>query len=123
MGNRHKRLRELGRKQRSTQTRRRSEQLFMDLDRSLVLQHNEELMHEARKWHLQRRLRANREHRLGTRPQVDSRRTGTGVIEMKQKGGAHTKLQLRKVRPVRSMKTLALGLLGRRRNSCGSTPR
>jgi hypothetical protein len=97
--------------------------VFMDLDTSLVRQHNEELMHEARKWHLQRRLRANRENRLGTRPQVDSRRTGTGVSEIKQEGGAHMRLQLRKERPVRSMKTLALGLLGRRRNSCGSTSR
>lgn len=85
--------------------------MFMDLDGSLMRQHNEELRREARKRHLQRRLRANREQRPGTRPRVD-RRTGTGVIEMKQQG-AHMTLELRKERPVRSMKALALGLLGR----------
>jgi hypothetical protein len=68
--------------------------MFMDLDRSLVQQHNEELRREARKWHLQRMLRATRERRLGTRPQVDSRRTGTGAIEMKQERGAHMTLEL-----------------------------
>ena len=97
--------------------------MFMNLGESLVRQHNEELMQEARKWHLQKRLRENREHRPGTRPRADRRRTGTGVTEMKQKGGAHISLQSRKERPARSMKALALGLLGRRRNSYGSTPR
>ena len=97
--------------------------MFMNLDRSLVRQHNEELMHEARKWHLQRRLRANREQRLGTRPQVERGRTGTGVIETKLKGGAHVTLQLRKVRLAQSMKALALALLGRQRNSCRGMPR
>ncbi len=97
--------------------------MFMNLDRSLVRPHNEELMQEARRWHLQRRLRENRERRPGTRPQIDSRGTSNGVIETKQKGGAHMTLQLRKERTVRSMKALALGMLGRRRNSYGSTSR
>ena len=97
--------------------------MFMSLDRSLVQQHNEELMREARKWHLHRRLRANREQRLGTRPQVERSRTGTGVIETKLKGGAHMTFQLRKERPAQSMKALSLALLGRRRNSYRSMPR
>jgi hypothetical protein len=96
--------------------------MFMDLDGSLVRQHNEELRREARKWHLQRRLRASREQRPGTRPRVDRRRTGTGVTEMKQ-GGAHMTLELRKERPVRSIKALAFGLLGRLRTSYGGTSR
>ena len=95
----------------------------MTLDQYLVRQQNDELMHEVREWHLQRSLRANREQRLGTRPQAASRRTGTGAIEMKQNEGAHMTLQLRRERPVRSMKALALGLLGRRKNSYGATPR
>ena len=66
--------------------------MFMTLDQYLVRQQNDELMHEVREWHLQRSLRANREQRLGTRPQVASRRTGAGAIEMKQKGGAPRKL-------------------------------
>ncbi len=57
--------------------------MFMNLDRSLVRQHNEELVQVPLPCLLQRRLRANREQHLGTRPQVDRRRTGTGVIEMK----------------------------------------
>jgi hypothetical protein len=97
--------------------------MLMDLDQSLVRQRNEELMHEAREWHLQRSLRANREQRLGTHPQVHSSRTGTGVIEMNQEETAHTTLQLSKDRPVRSMKVLALGLLRGRSSSYGSTPR
>ena len=97
--------------------------MFIEIDQSLVRQHNEELMHEARQWHLHRRLRANREQRLGTRPQVERSRTGTGVIETKQKGGAHMTFQLRKERPAQSMKALALGLLGRQRNSYRGMPR
>jgi len=97
--------------------------MFMKLDRSLVQQHNQELTQEARKWHLQRSLRENREQGLGTRQQVDSRRTSPTVIEMEQKRGAHVTLQLRNERPVRSMKALALGMLGRRRNPYGSTSR
>jgi hypothetical protein len=97
--------------------------MFMNLGKSLVRQHNEELMHEVRKWHLQRRLRANREQRLGIRPQIERRRTGTGMVEMKHNGGAHLTLQLRKVRLAQSMKALALALLGRRRNSYRSMPR
>ena len=58
--------------------------MFIEIDQSLVRQRNEELMHEARKWHLQRRLQANREQPLGTRPPVDSRSTATGVIDMEQ---------------------------------------
>ena len=81
--------------------------MFMDLDGSLVRQHNEELMQEARNRHLRRRLRANRERPPGTRPQADG--TGTRVIE------------LRKERPLWSIKALALSLLGRQRNSYGST--
>jgi hypothetical protein len=61
--------------------------MFTELDHSLVRQRNEELMHEARKWHLQSTLRTNRENRLGTRPQ--------------------------KERPAWGMKVLALGLLER----------
>jgi hypothetical protein len=91
--------------------------MFMEFDQSLLRQRNEELMHEARKWHLQRRLRADREQRLGTRPQVDSRTTATGVIETKQERAAHMKLQLRKERTAWGMKALAVGLLGRRKNS------
>ena len=49
--------------------------MFTELDHSLVRQRNEELMHEARKWHLQSKLRTNRENRLGTRPQKE---TGLG---------------------------------------------
>src|SRR3712207_4558433 len=97
--------------------------MFMELDQSLVRQRNEELMHEARKWHLRRRLRANREQPLGTRPQVDSRSTATGVIDVEQERGAHKTLHLRKERPVPSIRSLALGLLGRWRNSLPSTPR
>ncbi len=97
--------------------------MFMEIDQSLVRQHNEALMHEARKWHLQRRLRANREQGLGTRPQVDGSRTGTGVIAVKQERAAHMTLQPRKERPTWSTKALALSLLGQRRNSHGSTPR
>ena len=87
--------------------------MFMELDRSLVRQRNEELMHEARKWHLQRRLRANREQSIGTRPQVDSDPTAIGVIKSQQERAEHMKLQLRDVKPVKSMKVLALSLLGR----------
>ena len=97
--------------------------MFVDIDRSLVRQRNEELVHEARKWHLQRRLRANREQSLDTRPQVDSRKTDTGVIETKQERAAHMKLQLSKDKPAWGMKALALSLLGLRSNSYGSTPR
>lgn len=97
--------------------------MFIEIDQSLVWQRNEELTQEARKWHLQRRLRANREQPLGTRPQVDSRSTATGVIDMEQDRGAHMTLQLSKDRPAWSMKALALGLLGRRRNSYGNTLR
>ncbi len=97
--------------------------MFIEIEQSLVRQRNEELMHEARKWHLQRRLRANREQPPGTRPQVESRSAATGVIDMEQERGAHVTLQLSKERPAWSMKALALGLLGRRRNSYGSTPR
>lgn len=97
--------------------------MFMEFDQSLIRQHNEELMHEARKWHLQRSLRANREQRLGARPQVDSRSTGTGVIEMKQEPAAHMKLQLSIDRPAWGMKALALSFLGRWRTSYGDTPR
>ena len=68
--------------------------MFMEFDQSLVRQRNEELMHEARKWHLQRSVRANREQPLGTRPHVDSRTTATGVIEIMQERGAPMKLQL-----------------------------
>lgn len=85
--------------------------MFMDLDGSLVRQHNEELMREARKWHLQSRLRTNREQNPGTRPRADRTGTHTAVIE------------LSKERPVRSMRALALGLLGRQKNSYGSTTR
>ena len=94
--------------------------MFMEFDRSLVRQHNEELIHGARKWHLQRRLRANREQSIGTPTQVDSR---SAAIEVKQQRAPHIKLQLRKVRPVWSMKSLALSLLGQRRSSYGHTPR
>ena len=80
--------------------------MFVEFDQSLVRRHNEELMHEARKWHLQRSLRANREQSLGTRPQVDSSPRATGVIDMTQLGAAHMKLQPRDVRPVGSMKAL-----------------
>jgi uncharacterized membrane-anchored protein len=97
--------------------------MFMDFDGSLVRQHNEELRREARKWHLQRMLRATREQRLGTLPHVDRRRTGTGAIEMKQERVAHMTLELSNERPAWSMKALALGLLGRRRNSYGSPSR
>ena len=97
--------------------------MFIEIDQSLVRQRNEELIHEARKWHLQRRLRANREQPPGTRPQVDSRSTATGVIDKEQERGAHMTLHLSKDRPAWSMTALALGLLGRRRNSYGSTPR
>jgi hypothetical protein len=87
--------------------------MLMEFDQSLVRQRNEELMNETRKWHLQRRLRANREQSIGTRPQVDSGPTAIGVIESQQERAEHMKLQLRKVRPVKSMKVLALSLLGR----------
>jgi hypothetical protein len=87
--------------------------MFMEFDQSLVRQRNEELMHEARKWHLQRRLRANREQSIGTHPQVDSGPTAIGVIESQQERAEHMKLQLRDVKPVKSMKVLALSLLGR----------
>ncbi len=97
--------------------------MFMEFDQSLVRQHNQELMHEARRWHLQRRLRANREQSLDTRPQVDGRKTATGVIETKQERAAHLKLQLSNDKPAWGMKALALSLLGLRRNSYGSTPR
>jgi hypothetical protein len=101
--------------------------MFMEFDRSLVRQHNEELLHEARKWHLQRSLRANRQQSLDTRPQVDSSRTGsrtgTGVIETKHERAAHMRLQLSKDRPAWGMKALALSLLGLRRTSHGDTPR
>ena len=97
--------------------------MFMNLDRSLVQQHNEELVREAQKWHLQRSLRANREQHPGTRLQAERSSTGTGAIETKQKGGAHMTFQLRKGRPAQSLKILALGLLGRRRNSYGGTSR
>ena len=97
--------------------------MFMNLDGSLVRQHNEELMREVRKWHLQRRLRANRELRPGTRPRADGRRTSTGAIEKKQQGATRLTLEMKKERPVRSMKALALGLLERRRNSYGGTSR
>src|SRR3712207_7099950 len=97
--------------------------MFIGIDQSLVRQRNEELMHEARKWHLQRRLRANREQPLGTRPPVDSRSTATGVIDREQERGAHMRLQPSKDRPAWSMKALALGLLGRRKNSFSSTTR
>ena len=76
--------------------------MFMEFDRPVVRQRNEELMHEARRWHLQGRLRASRKESLGTRPRVDNTTTGTGVIHLK---------------------ALALNLLGLRRNSYGSTPR
>ncbi len=97
--------------------------MFMEFDQSLMRQRNEELMHEARKWHLQRRLRANREQSLDTRPQVDSSPTAIGVIETQQERAAHMKLQPSKDKPAWSMKALALSLLGLRRNSYGSTPR
>ena len=97
--------------------------MFIEIDQSLVRQRNEELMHEARKRHLQRRLRANREQPLGTRSQVDSRSTATGVIDVEQERGAHKTLRLRKERQVPSIRALALGLLGRWRNSLSSTPR
>lgn len=76
--------------------------MFMEFDRSVVRQRNEELRHEARRWDLQGRLRAGRKESLVTRPQVDNTTTGTGVIHMK---------------------ALALNLLGLRRNPYGSTPR
>ena len=85
--------------------------MFMEFDQSLVRQRNEELMHEARKWHRQRKLRTNREQSLGTRPQVDSTPTATGVIDVKQERAAHTRLQLRKERPAWSIKALDLSLL------------
>src|SRR3712207_2701798 len=97
--------------------------MFIEIDQSLVRQRNEELMHEARKWHLQKRLRANHEQPLGTRPQVESRSTATGVIGMEQERGAHLTFQPSKDSPAWGMKALALGLLGRRRNSFGTTPR
>jgi hypothetical protein len=95
----------------------------MDLDRSVVREHNEELMRDAQRWYLQRRLRENREQHLGTRPQIDSSRPGTGVIGVKQERAALMTLDARQERPARSVKTLALGLLGLRRNSYGSTSR
>ena len=91
--------------------------MFREFDQSLMRQRNEGLMHEAREWHLQRSLRANREQSLGTRSQVDSGTTATGVIDVKQKRAAHMKLQLRKERPAWGMKALALSLLGQRRSS------
>jgi hypothetical protein len=81
-------------------------QTFEDASSTGDLEITEELMREARKWHLQRRLRASREQHSGTRPLVDSRKTGTGVIEIE--------------RPRQSIRALALGLSGRR-NSYGST--
>jgi hypothetical protein len=97
--------------------------MFMDLDVSHVRQRNEELMHEARKWHLQKRLRANREQSLGMRPQVDGSRTGTAVFETKQARETLMRFKLGRQRTARSMKTLALNLLGLRRNWYGSTLR
>jgi hypothetical protein len=91
--------------------------MFREFDQSLMRQHNEGLMHEAREWHLQRSLRANREQSLGTRPRVESSRTSTGVVEMEQGPAALTKLQLTKERAAWGMKALALSLLGQRRSS------
>jgi hypothetical protein len=95
--------------------------MFMDIDQAPIRQ--QELVHEARKRHLQRRLRANRKQSLGTRPQADSSPTATGVIETKQLRAAFMKLQPGNERPAWSMNALALRLLGQRRSSYGKTPR
>jgi hypothetical protein len=66
--------------------------MFIDIDQSIVRQRNEELMHDAREWYLRRSLRANREQRLGSPPQGDSRTTAAGVIKLRQRGAAHMTL-------------------------------
>jgi hypothetical protein len=95
--------------------------MFIDIDQALIRQ--QELVHEARKRHLQRRLRANRKQSLGTRPQAESSPTATGVIEINQQRAALMKLQPGNERPAWSMRALALRLLGQRTSSYGNTPR